>query len=161
MRKCPDVLFFKNFWDLNDSFTLELDLSYGTGFKTFTNLYNASLVWKWNAIDSDKKRDLSWTIEYLHANAKRASEDVGGFSSYMQWPFLQSWWLEGRAEYLYHKEWDHLETQKYSFLVSFVATEYSAIRLQYDVAKSNHGEWEHSVAIQSNVSLGTHPAHLY
>lgn len=156
------ILFLKNLWDLSDSSTLELDLSYGSGVKTFKHLYNASLVWKWKALESVKKRSLSWTTEWMQVQGDSASQhQVGGVGSYVQWQFLNSWWLEGRAEYLSYNKWKDIETQKYSFLVSFAATEYSAIRLQYDIMKSDQGEWGYSVAIQSNMSLGAHPAHLY
>ena len=156
------ILFFKNLWDLNDTTTLELDLSYGAGIKEFQHLYNASLVWKWKPLRSVKQHSLSWTTELLQVMNDSSSEDsMGGFNSYIQWQFLKNWWLEGRAEYLSHNKWSDIETQKYSFLVSFAATEYSAIRVQYDAVKSDHSEWEHSVSIQSNMSLGAHPAHLY
>lgn len=156
------ILFLKNLWDLGDTSTLELDLSYGAGIKTFQKLYNASLVWKWKPLKNAKQYSLAWTTELLQVMDDSSSEDnVGGFNSYIQWQFFKNWWLEGRAEYLSHNKWSDIETQKYSFLVSFAATEYSAIRVQYDAAKSEHKEWEHSVSIQSNMSLGAHPAHLY
>ena len=65
---------------------------------------------------------------------------TGGVGSYIQWQFLKNWWLEGRAEYLSHNKWSDIETQKYSFLISFAATEYSAVRVQYDTTKSDHGK---------------------
>ena len=156
------IVFFKNFWDLNDTSTLELDLTYGAGVKTFKHLYNAALVWKWKTLESAKQQSLSWTTEWMQVLGDASSENkTGGVGSYIQWQFLKNWWLEGRAEYLSLNEWKDIETQKYSVLISFAATEYSAVRLQYDTKKSHQGEWEHSVAIQSNMSLGAHPAHLY
>ena len=158
-EKLSGILFFKNLWDLNDSATLELNLSYGMRVKNFEHLYNTSLVWKWKALDSTNS--LAWTTEVLQAIADSDSEDIGGLNSYVQWQFSKRWWIEGRAEYLSHPNWDDLKTQKYSFLLAFVATEYSAIRLQYDVIQNDKKEWGHGVSIQANMSLGTHPAHLY
>ena len=153
------ILFFKNLWDLNDSATLELNMSYGAEVKHFEHLFNAALVFKWEGVDSG--RSLAWTTEVFQAEADSDSEDVAGISSYIQWQFSKQWWLEGRAEYLPNAKWDDLKTQKYSTLLAFVLTEYSAIRLQYDVTENNHGKWGHGVSIQTNMSLGTHPAHLY
>ena len=156
------ILFFKNLWDLNDSSTLELDLTYGTGLKTFKHLYNTALVWKWKTLDRTEQKSLSWTTEWMKIlNDSTKQNTMGGISSYIQWQFLKQWWLEGRAEYLYRKKLFDIEAQKYSFLISFAATEYSAIRLQYDMTKDFQGKWEHSIAVQSNMSLGAHPAHLY
>ena len=161
-KPAAGILFFKNLWDLNDTSTLELDLSYGDGIKTFKNLYNVSLVWKWKPLESAKQYSLSWTAELLQVINDTSSENkTGGVGSYIQWQFLKNWWLEGRAEYLSHNKWSDIETQKYSFLISFAATEYSAVRVQYDTTKSDHEKWEHSVAVQGNMSLGAHPAHLY
>ena len=159
-NKMSGILFFKNLWDLSDSSTLELDLAYGARVKTYKHLYNASLVWKWKALESAKQHSLAWTTEFTQAMGDSSSENIGGLNSYIQWQFLNNWWLEGRAEYLSYPKWNDIKTQKYSVLLAFAATEYSALRLQYDAIKKDHG-WDHSVAVQSNMSLGTHPAHLY
>ena len=153
------ILFFKNLWDLSNSSTLELNMSYGAGVKSFEHLYNAALVWKWKALES--QRSLAWTVEVFQAVGDSSSENMGGLSSYAQWQFSKQWWLEGRAEYLPNSQWDDLKTQKYSVLLAYVLTEYSAIRLQYDAMEKDHGKWGHGVSIQTNMSLGTHPAHLY
>ena len=158
-EKLSGILFLKNLWDLNSNLTLELNMSYGIWVKNFKHLYDVSLVWKWKALDS--MSSLAWTTEALQAIADSDSENIGGLNSYIQWQFLKRWWLEGRAEYLSYPNWNNLKTQKYSFLLAFVTTEYSAIRLQYDVMQNDHKEWGHGVAVQASMSLGTHPAHLY
>lgn len=161
-EKLSGILFFKNLWDLSDRSTLELDLSYGTGIKNYEHLYNAALVWKWKTLESSKTYSVAWTTELMQALGDSSLEGAGGVSSYIQWQFLKSWWLEGRAEYMGRPKLDSIEVQKYSVLLAFTATEYSALRLQYSATKKEeHENWEHGVAIQSNMSLGTHPAHLY
>lgn len=158
----PNILFLKNFWDLNDSSTLELDLTYGREIKAFKSLYNASLIYKWKALSNSKKTSLSWTTEWIQAKGESSDHSKGGVYSSLQWQFGQNWWLQGRAEYLSKSSWKKIDGQKYSLLLGFVATEYSALRLQYDLIKKNHEEeWGHSIALQANMSMGTHPAHLY
>ena len=159
--KLSGILFFKNLWDLTDSATLELDLSYGTKVKNFKHLYNASLIWKWKPLSSARGHNLAWTTEWLQAVGESSANSAGGLNSYIQWQFLKNWWLEGRTEYLFHSKWNDVEAHKHSLLLAFAATEYSAIRLQYDTTKQDSMKWEHSISIQSNMSLGTHPAHLY
>ena len=85
----------------------------------------------------------------------------GGFSSDIQWQFLSSWRLQGRAEWLAPLKWNEISAQKYSLLLAFAPTEYSAIRLQYYTKKIKGGGWGHGLAIQRNVSMGAHPAHKY
>jgi len=158
-EKLSGVLFFKNLWDLNDSSTLELNMSYGAGVKDFKHLYDVSLVWKRKTLDNTS--GLAWTTEVLRAISDSNSEDVGGLHSYIQWQFLKRWRLEGRAEYLHHSSWNNLKAQKYSALIASVATEYSAIRLQYNATNDNCKEWGHGIAMQTSMRLGAHPAHLY
>ena len=160
-EKLSGVLFFKNLWDLSDQSTLELDLSYGAGIKNYKHLCNAALVWKWKALGSIKNHSVAWTTEFTQALEESSSKGVGGLSSYVQWQFVKNWWLEGRAEYISRPKLDSMDIQKYSVLLAFAATEYSAFRLQYSAGQEENGEWGHSVLIQSNMSLGTHPAHLY
>ncbi len=159
--KPSGILFLKNLWDLNDKSTFELDLAYGAKVKTFKHLYNAAMVYKYQPLDSSKKHSVSWTTEFLQAVGDKNLKVNKGFNSYVQWQFLKQWWLQGRAEYLLGEKWKNIEEQKYSVLLAWTATEYSSIRLQYDVAKADHEAWEHAVSIQANMSLGAHPAHLY
>ena len=158
-KNLSGILFFKNFWELNARSTLELDIAYGTGIKTFDHLYNTSLIYKWKPLDSSKKYSLAWTTEFFQAI--EANDNIGGISSYLQWQFLKNWWIQGRADYLTESKWKGIKTQKYSFLLAFASTEYSTVRLQYEAIQRIHGVWEHGLAIQGNMSLGTHPAHLY
>ena len=160
-EKMSGVFFFKNLWDLSDRSTLELDLSYGMGVKNYKHLYNAALVWKWKNLESAKNHSIAWTTELTQALEDGSAKGVGGLNSYIQWQFLKNWWLEGRAEYIGRPKLDSVDEQKYSLLLAFAATEYSAVRLQYSAGKEGNGDWGHSVLIQSNMSLGTHPAHLY
>ena len=157
-EKIAGLLYFKNFWDLKSNLSLELDLSYGTGIQDFEHLFDIALVWKWESLESSKPRSVFWTTEWLKATGDHSAE---GISSYVQWKFLKNWWLEGRTEYLLEGGWSEIEKQKHSALVSFAPTEYSSVRLQYDLQKSHDEKWIHGVAIQTNVSLGVHPAHLY
>ena len=154
------LLYFKNFWDIKSNLTLELDLSYGAGIQDFEHLFDIAMVWKWESLQSSKPRKVFWTTEWLKAIGDHSS-DKEGISSYAQWQFLKNWWLEARTEYLLDKSWSEIEKQKHSILFSFAPTEYSSVRLQYDIQKSHNEEWVHGVAVQTNVSLGVHPAHLY
>ena len=161
------VLFVKNLWDLSDSSTFEFDLGYGNGKNSFagvTHIYSASATFKWRPVERSTSRSFSWTAEFLQSQRENAPVDprVGGVSTWVQWQFARRWWLQGRGEYLGLPKPDDGITKKYSALVGFVPTEYSALRLQYDNIDADGEERpENRVSIQLNVSLGAHPAHSY
>ncbi len=154
------LLFFKNFWELKSDLTFELDASYGLGVQDFDHLFNLAGVLKWQSLESAKQKSLFWTSEWMKGVSDHSS-NIEGFSSYIQWQFLKNYWLGGRADYLSHNNWSDIEKQKYSVLLSFAPTEYSAIRLQYNTQRIENGHWSHGIAVQSTVSLGVHPAHSY
>ncbi len=161
------VLFIKNLWDLNDTSTFEFNLAYGNGKNSFngtTQLYSASATYKWRPIEKSTHHSFSWTTEFLQSHREKATEnkEIGGMSFWVQWQFARQWWLQGRGEYLGLPKPDAGAITKYSALIGFVLTEYSALRLQYDnINQNSEGENEHRVSLQLNVSLGTHPAHDY
>ena len=180
------ILFLKSLWNIKDDSTLELNLAYGTGMENFKHLFSSALTYKRQPLTNSGRHTLEWTTQLLlgavhpltesektavteslktHATGPgswQAPSGGRGLNSQVQWRFLKNWWLSGRAEALLSQDWNEVETQKYSFLLAFTPTEYSAVRLQYHVLKDEHREkWEHGILLQSNMSLGTHPAHLY
>ena len=163
-KKTPlsGLLFFKNLWDLYDNSTLEFNISYANQLNNFEHLFNSALVLKWRALESSHSQSLSWTTEWILATQKESVKNIIGAHSYIQWQFLKNWHLQFRADALMPEGWNRdKERQKYSTLLSFAPTEYSALRLQGDIEKSERGKWSYGLSIQTNMSLGTHPAHLY
>ena len=155
------LLFFKNLWDLYDNSTLEFNISYANQLNNFEHLFNSALVLKWRALSSNSQ-SLSWTTETILATQKESVKNIIGAHSYIQWQFLKNWHLQFRADALMPEGWNRdRERQKYSTLLSFAPTEYSALRLQGDIEKSEQGKWSYGLSIQTNMSLGAHPAHLY
>lgn len=161
------ALYLKNFWELQNQSTLELNLSYVRGYKDYKHLYNTAFTLK-KTDSGPERQSLGWTTELSHAMGNENLKDLLGLHSYVQWRFLRNWLIEGRADYL-STDYDieSLDTQKYSLLFVYSATEYSAIRLQFDASYLHNVElkkgspWNYSLMLQANMSLGTHPAHLY
>ena len=91
----------------------------------------------------------------------RIPESQGGLSMAVEWRLLNSWRLQGRAEWLAPPRWNKINMQKYSALLGFARTEYSMFRLQYYGQKARGGGWTQGLALQSSVSMGPHPAHKY
>lgn len=164
------IYFLKNLWDLSDAATLELDLGYGNGRNVdndINHIYNAALTLKWRPLEKSRYRSFSWTTEYT-AVEKLLDEDgvdqgrTGALSSWIQYQTAQRWWLQARGEVLKSHDGETDDVKKYSALLGYVPTEYSALRLQYDsIDDPSADETEQRVTLQLNVSLGAHPAHLY
>lgn len=154
----------KNLWDLTDVSTLELTFGFGHGGNDFdrnTVLYDASTTYKYR---ESKVSSLSFTAEYLGANQNGASSDErkGGVGIWTQYQFATRYLLGGRIDYLGLPKMDAGVGRKYSALIGYLPSEYSALKAQYDhLQEPGEEETEHRVTLQLNVSLGTHPAHNY
>lgn len=161
------VLFVKNLWELNDASTVEFDLGYGNGRNEFggdTHLYNASLTYKWRPVENSTSKSFSWTAEFLQSHREKAIDNIRteGVSTWAQWQLSKHWWLQGRGEFLKMSGANDGDMTKYSALVGYIPTEYSAIRLQYDnLSQDGVEDDEHKVTLQLNVTFGSHPAHNY
>jgi hypothetical protein len=105
-----------------------------------------------------------WQTEYLgswqETGTTTPDENKGGIYSYLQYQFLERWWVQGRYDYFgLHRSAGINEKHRYSVLMGFVPSEFSALRLQYSFLDDILDE--HQLILQLNFSLGSHPAHLY
>lgn len=160
----------KNLWDINDSLTFELGLSGANGKnidEKKTNLVGTDLTFKWRENES---KALIWSTEYLQRKQDRElfKESAHGIASWIQYQFARRWWLQIRGEELTIKDQDPSLTdplpekqKKQSFLVGYIPSEFSGIRLQYDQLNDGATEDEKRVLLQFNYSIGAHPAHTY
>lgn len=160
----------KNLWDLNDASTFEWTLSYGhgrdQGYK-FNHIYNTSMTYKWRPVENSKETSLSWTLDA--SAAQNTYDDAGAktgpltaISTWVMYQFDQSWWAQFRHGQQDTKTNNLDAIQKNSVLIGYVPTEYSAIRLQYDVIDDpSQTKNEQRGTLQFNFSMGAHPAHAY
>lgn len=154
----------KSFWDLGESTTLELGASAATGINQLeeqTTLAAADLTLKWRPPRRALYRGLIWQSEYLYTREEHPLEtrERGGFYSLIQYQFARRWWAQGRYD-LYGVPKDEDRDWRASALVSFVPSEFSALRLQYNRLDSE-GEQVNQVYVQLNFTIGSHPAHRY
>ncbi|MGE0764246.1 MAG: hypothetical protein AB7N80_13270 [Bdellovibrionales bacterium] len=162
---------FKNLWDLSETSTLQVGLSFASGknsFQSSTEIYGLDATIKWRPLLFGNTRAIVWSTELISRDLKRpgSSEKSQGVTSHVQYQASARWWLQARGEYLQIKD-DSLTTAKRDFsrkqsaLVAFVPTEFSSLRLQYDHLSDNQTQNEHKITLQMNFSIGAHPAHLY
>lgn len=160
----------KNLWDLSGSKTLEWTLGYAHGrdqLKKLNNLYSTSLTYKWRPVENSKSTSFSWSLE---STAGQNTFDENGtstgstlaFSTWMMYQTHTRWWLQVRHEQLDYTDTSNDPTLKDSLLLAYVPTEFSALRLQYDIIDNPAlTEKETRATFQMNFSMGAHPAHAY
>jgi hypothetical protein len=94
-------------------------------------------------------------------------DEANGWSAYAQFQFARRWWVSGRYDWLDAREVIDLEgtretndQTRWGASISWVASEFQALRLEF--SQTDDGmDTESSVFLQYNVTIGSHPAHLY
>jgi hypothetical protein len=81
----------------------------------------------------------------------------------LRYQFAQRWWVQGRGAILGVPEADSPRTVRGEALAAFVPSEFSAIRLQYALEKTEGAALAavHEIFAQVVFSVGPHPAHAY
>lgn len=163
----------RNLWDLSDALTLDLGISGARGENAEergTNFLGTDLTFKWRPTVGGKERSLVWSSEFIMRNMNRVdfAERGRGVYTYLQYQFAQRWWVQGRQEYLKIEHGPAAPNppeeplrNKRSFLVGYVPSEFSSIRLQYDWLRDSQAKNEQRFTLQMNFSIGAHPAHAY
>lgn len=168
----------KNFWDVNDDTTLELGGSFAIGKNSFgednstTHLVGGDLTVKWVPAQRAKYRTLIWQTEYIESwqetgvdpvtLLENPDEEKGGIYTLAQYQLDRRWWVQGRYDYFgLHNSDDAEDKDRWSALLAFVPSEFSAVRLQYNYINPEAGESEHQIFLQLNYTIGAHPAHKY
>lgn len=170
------IAHFKNLWDLTDSATVEFGVSGANGANRLddhTDLLGADLTFKWRPVEGGKYTAFIWSTEALQRvqnEANGAKNERAGLSTWVQYQFARRWWAQARMEWLGAKDKGAVTTamtlpersNKWSTLLGFVSSEYSAVRVQYDnLTQAGADETEHRFFVQMNFSIGAHPAHAY
>lgn len=162
----------KNLWELSNSTTVEWGISglnyeraaYNDNDTEITSLVGTDLTIKWRPLKNGKSESAMWSTEYISKTREGSvEEENAGITSFFRYQFKQRWFGQFQYEYL---GIDRSEDEDYahatSALIGFIPSEFSGIRLQYDVIKSNEfDEDEKRLSLQLNMSIGAHPAHTY
>ena len=101
------------------------------------------------------------------AQIGRLLDRLDGWSTYAQFQFARRWWVSGRYDWLDGREVIDLagaresaEQSRWGASISWVASEFQALRLEFSSTDDGFDR-SNSVFLQYNVTIGSHPAHLY
>lgn len=160
---------WKNFFDLSDSATLEVGNSYIAGKNSdsrhrLSQAAGLDLTLKWRPLQMATEKALIWQSEYLYFTRDRGREPFtrgGGMYSSLQHQFARRWWIQGRYDLLGVPKFDDGRKRRWSTLLAFVPSEFSAIRLQHSYTSQERGSPVNQLLLQFNYTIGSHPAHQY
>ncbi len=162
---------WKNLVELGEELTAELGGSFAYGKNDLasgpynsTQLAGADLTFKWKPAGRERYRTFVWQTEFINSSR---DVDKKGIYTLMQYQFARRWWIQGRYDFLTLPR-DQVgggevaqDKHRYSTLLAFVLSEFSALRLQYNYLDQFQSENEHQVFLQLNFTFGSHPAHSY
>ena len=178
----PVLARFKNLFDLNEDNTLELGVSglqgQGADGRRHADL-GADFTLRWVPLRSSNQRGAILQAEYI----QRISYDDGGYSrecyggyGSLQWRWAQDWWTGLRAEEAFNAVEDVLKDpasgmllpghlQRCSANIAWLPSEFSQIRLEGSAAKTDNDfglpVMDRRIMLQTNFTIGYHPAHAY
>jgi hypothetical protein len=160
---------WKNFFDLSESATFEVGNSYISGRNSnsghrLSQAVGLDLTLKWRPLQKAMERGLIWQSEYLYFSRDSLREPLvrgGGLYSSLQHQFARRWWIQGRYDLLGLPRSDDGRKHRWSTLLAFVPSEFSAIRLQHSYATQERRGALNQLLFQFNFTIGSHPAHQY
>jgi hypothetical protein len=158
----------KTLFELGAPTTLELGGTYvggRNGYGGLTHVVAGDVTFKWKPVEAERYVGFDWTTEYVWMDRERAPDEsrTGGGYTAVRLQFAQRFWLQARGALLGLPSNADERIVRGEALAAFVPSEFSALRLQYGVEKSeNQGPpTVHEVFAQAVFSIGPHPAHAY
>jgi hypothetical protein len=139
----------KNLVDLDDDSTLELGLSGLTQWA-----WAVDLTFKHRPTDRGQGRRFVIAGEYLSGLSPTRTR---GFYTYVQYEFSSRAYIQYRFD-------DLLESNsqlRHGFLLGYAPSEFSVFRAQVDTRSDGVNPRENRFLLQTNISIGAHPAHEY
>ncbi len=146
------------------------------------DVWGADVTYKWTSSSASRGPALHLTGEVILPRPDQGAQDPMGWYAIAQYRFARDWWLgagvgavdrdlpheeheeEEAAEEEHHDHglfiWE--EAMEYKVNLNWVPSEYSAVRLEaarFDDRAGDADDWLFS--LQVNVTIGSHPAHLY
>jgi hypothetical protein len=189
LRGPQDLLFtprISSSFELTDSQTLVLGASgaFGpndTGPNERTEIYGADVYWKWKPANAREGFPfVSWQTEAMYRRFGAGADPLAvtplpaqtlrdwGFYSQVLWGFTPRWVAGFRGEYANGNRGaddanDSFRGERWrlSPALTFYPSEFSKIRLQYDLDEGKYIGMQHSVWLQLEFLLGAHAAHKF
>ena len=155
-------------FELGESTTFGLQGGASIGENSFsddTKLATAGVDLRWKPTRRTIYRGLRLNAEYtwaerdgVPADEPEELETLSGWTAFGQYQFARRWWVGGRYDWLDPR--DHDTSNRWGASVSFVPSGFQALRLECSSTDDGQ-DISNSVYLQYNITIGSHPAHLY
>jgi hypothetical protein len=157
----------KNFFDLNDNTTLELGFSGVQGSNNpagdKTTIGGADLTLIWKPLRYNRYKSFEWTSEGLVSKRRMPGASVTSYAlySFMRYQIGHRWFVGARYDYSQFPDNSEVNEAAYSGILSFFATEFQKIDLQYQYGVPAEGKNFNRVLLRAVFVIGAHGAHKY
>jgi hypothetical protein len=179
----PALAHLKNLWDLSESTTIELGASglqgQGADGRSHAAL-GGDFTLRWIPLRNSNQHGAILQGEYIqrisYDNEGYSRECYGGYAS-LQVRLAQNWWTGIRAEEADNAATEVLtdpstgemlptgQLQRASANIAWVPSEFSTIRLEGSIARTDNDfnlpVMDRRLMLQTNFTIGYHPAHAY
>lgn len=132
-----------------------------TGAGNDTRVFGGDVMIKWKP---RAYRSLVWQTEYINRSKELpvGRQTDGGLYSYVDWQFAKRWHAGLRYDQMGLPEGLILREFRVTPAVTFSPTEFSRLRLQYEMGKVRAiGDATHAVFLQMQFNMGPHGAHAF
>ncbi len=165
----------KNFFDINETSTLELGGSLATGpnddghGKNRTTLEGIDLTYKWRPLKEGLYKSLTFQNEVLFSQKDNVGDDEtgrkqidswGAYSS-LQYQFAKRWSIFSRYDFSEFPDYANRHDNAISGGLTFAQSEYCFWRLQFKRTDRDYAKDSNEVWLQCNFGLGPHRKHEY
>lgn len=166
MTDAAEIYRWRNLFELSDESTLDVGLSGAQGANFYqgrSTVQGADLSWKWRPTTGGKYTAVILAAEYLQGKVEgRTTEtELKGYATWLQYQFAERWWIQARTEKAENPQEAGLKQTKESALIAFFPSEFSGLRLQYDVLHEKEQKDQQTLWLQAQFIIGAHPAHAY
>ncbi len=169
---------WSNLWDVSDGGTLELGGSYLSGPGALHEdeagdlaVSGLDLTWKWASVTQSQGPAANISAELMMPDHEHGEGDPMGWFLHAQTRVHRNWWLgagygrvDDMMEHHHDEKADHelADWTEWKAAVTFAPSEFSALRAEVSKIEEVDGEMSDlRVSVQWNVTIGSHPAHLY
>ncbi len=187
LRGAPDLLFVPRLatsFELSDTQTLLAGVSaaFGpndTGPRARSEVYGVDFYWKWKPANATQGFPyLAWQTEALYRRFDAGADPLAalpaetlhdsGFYSQLVWGFVPRWnagfrvdYVDGNAGAFDPSDPFRGRRARFSPEITFLPSEFSKVRLQYNLDHGDLFGTANSVWMQLEFGLGAHGAHKY
>lgn len=161
------LMHLKNFVDLNDNTTLELGLSGIRGSNDIerhkSQIGAVDLTFRWKPLRRNRYKSFEWMSEALLSRRQTAGGTISSkaFYSFVRHQLTKRFFLAGRYDYSEFPEDDKIYQKAASAILSFYATEFQKIDLQYQYGSPADRDNFSRLLLRAVFVIGAHGAHKY